>query len=225
RRQHRLPLTRSQRQGIWPSTSWLRSLATNDVDAKFFGLKPYKNPNPNLWNLPQSPGSRRTLRELPRELHHATTIPRAIQQRHAFYNRPTTLRYLLEALGILGQQAGARAIENRVGNLPSGEPITCIILRLASTPLPPMATAIINVHILSGQDHAVNDHIPGHQQLNGHTWPPTPTELQQVGVNPSAANGNRHHQRPHLEPPRSCSKRPHTWTPTGQRPYLAANSN
>ncbi|MQM21851.1 hypothetical protein Taro_054896 [Colocasia esculenta] len=45
RRQHQLPLTRSQRQGIWPLTSWLMSLATSNVDAKFFGLKPCRNPN------------------------------------------------------------------------------------------------------------------------------------------------------------------------------------
>ncbi|MQL89572.1 hypothetical protein Taro_022140 [Colocasia esculenta] len=64
-------------------------------------------------NLPQSPGSRRTLRELPRELHHATTFPCTIQQRHAFYDRPTTLRYLLEALETRRQQAGARENENQ----------------------------------------------------------------------------------------------------------------
>ncbi|MQL98491.1 hypothetical protein Taro_031202, partial [Colocasia esculenta] len=46
-----------------------------------------------------------------------------------------------------------------------------------------------------------------------------------VGVNPYAANSNRHPQRPHPMPPSSCSQRPLTWTPTGQRPPLAANSN
>ncbi|MQM12486.1 hypothetical protein Taro_045403 [Colocasia esculenta] len=47
----------------------------------------------------------------------------------------------------------------------------------------------------------------------------------EVGVNPYAANSNRHPQRPHPMPPSSCSQRPLTWTPTGQRPPLAANSN
>ncbi|MQL80060.1 hypothetical protein Taro_012498, partial [Colocasia esculenta] len=40
-------------------------------------------------------------------------------QRHAFYDRPTTLQYLLEALGTLGQEAGARENENQVGVNPS----------------------------------------------------------------------------------------------------------
>ncbi|MQL82029.1 hypothetical protein Taro_014506 [Colocasia esculenta] len=97
-------------------------------------------------NLPRSPGSHRTLRELPRELHHATTFPRAIRQCHTSHDPPTTLLYLLEALGTHGREAGARGRENQVKNLPSGDPITCRILRLASTPLPPMVTAIINVH-------------------------------------------------------------------------------
>ncbi|MQL88945.1 hypothetical protein Taro_021518 [Colocasia esculenta] len=101
-------------------------------------------------------------------------------RRHAFYDRPTTLRYLLEALKPLGQKAGARGKENQVENLPSGDPITCRILRLASTPLPPMATATLNVHILCRQDHAVDGNLSGRQQVNGHPWPPTPTELQQV---------------------------------------------
>ncbi|MQL75278.1 hypothetical protein Taro_007659 [Colocasia esculenta] len=164
-------------------------------------------------NLPQFPGSRRTLREFPRELHHVTTFPRTIRRCHAFHDPPSTLQYLLEALGTLGQQAGARGIENRVENLPSGEPITCRILRrqhrlpltksqrqgiwpstswlrslatsdvdakLASTPMPPRATATLNVHILSRQVHAVNIHLPGRQPVNGHPWPPTLTELQQV---------------------------------------------
>ncbi|MQL82917.1 hypothetical protein Taro_015407 [Colocasia esculenta] len=52
--------------------------------------------------------------------------------------------------------------------------------RLASTPRPLIATATLNVHILCRQDHAVNDHIAGRQQVNGHPWPPTPTELQQI---------------------------------------------
>ncbi|MQL68362.1 hypothetical protein Taro_000640 [Colocasia esculenta] len=43
-----------------------------------------------------------------------------------------------------------------------------------------MATAIINVHILSRQVHAVNGHLYGRQQVNDHPWPPTPTQLQQV---------------------------------------------
>ncbi|MQM14613.1 hypothetical protein Taro_047547, partial [Colocasia esculenta] len=112
-------------------------------------------------------------------LHHATTFPRTIQQRHAFYDPPSTLQYLLEALETRGQQAGARENENRVGNLPLGDPITCRILRLASTPLPPRTTATLNVHSHCRQDHAINDHIPGRQQVNDHPWPPTPTELQQ----------------------------------------------
>ncbi|MQM23766.1 hypothetical protein Taro_056835, partial [Colocasia esculenta] len=89
-------------------------------------------------------------------LHHATAFPRAIWQRHTSHDPPSTLQYLLEALGTLGQEAGARENENRVGNLPSGDPITCIILRLASTPLPPRTTATLNVHIQCRQDHAVN---------------------------------------------------------------------
>ncbi|MQL74932.1 hypothetical protein Taro_007290 [Colocasia esculenta] len=133
-----------------------------------------------IQNLPQSPGSHRTLCEPPREFHHATAFPRAIRQRHTFYDRPTTLQYLLEALGTRGQQAGARENENRVGNLPSGDPITCRILRLASTPVPPRTTATLNVHIQCRQDHAVNVHLPGRQPVNGYPWPPTPTELQQV---------------------------------------------
>ncbi|MQL84543.1 hypothetical protein Taro_017052, partial [Colocasia esculenta] len=80
-------------------------------------------------------------------------------RRHAFYDRPTTLQYLLEALETRGQQTGARENEN------------------------------------------------------------------QVGVNPSAAKNNRQSKRPHPMPLRSCSQRPLTWTPIGQRPPLAANSN
>ncbi|MQL86443.1 hypothetical protein Taro_018977 [Colocasia esculenta] len=91
-----------------------------------------------------------------------------------------TGEYLLEALKPLGQKAGARGKENQVENLLSGEPITCRILKLASTPLPPRTTATLNVHSYCRQDHAVNGLIPGRQQVNGHTWPPTPTELPQV---------------------------------------------
>ncbi|MQM11942.1 hypothetical protein Taro_044852, partial [Colocasia esculenta] len=131
-------------------------------------------------NLPNSPGSHRTLRELPRQLHHATAFPRPIRKRHTSHDPPTTLLYLLEALGIRGREAGAREKENRVENLPSGDPITCRFHRLASTPLPFRATAIINVHILCRQVHAVNGNLPGRQQVNGHTWPPTPSQLQQV---------------------------------------------
>ncbi|MQL79267.1 hypothetical protein Taro_011706, partial [Colocasia esculenta] len=131
-------------------------------------------------NLQKSPGSHRTLLELPRELHHATAFPRAIWQRHTSHDPPTTLQYLLEALGTRGHEAGAREKKNQVENLLSGDPITCRILRLASTPLPPMATATINVHILCRQVHAVNGTLPGHQQVNDHPWPPTPTQLQQV---------------------------------------------
>ncbi|MQL94363.1 hypothetical protein Taro_027017, partial [Colocasia esculenta] len=101
-------------------------------------------------------------------------------QRHAFYYRPTTLRYLIEALKPLGQKAGARGEENQVRNLPSGEPITCTNLRLASTPMPPTATATLSIHIQCRQVHAVNVHLPGRQQVNDHPWPPTPTEQQQV---------------------------------------------
>ncbi|MQL71765.1 hypothetical protein Taro_004069 [Colocasia esculenta] len=54
------------------------------------------------------------------------------------------------------------------------------LYRLASTPMPPRATATLNVHILSRQVHAVNVHLPGCQPVNGHPWPPTPTELQQL---------------------------------------------
>ncbi|MQM08527.1 hypothetical protein Taro_041388 [Colocasia esculenta] len=50
--------------------------------------------------------------------------------------------------------------------------------RLASTPLSLKTTATINVHILCRQVHAVNDTLPGRQQVNGHPWPPTPTQLQ-----------------------------------------------
>ncbi|MQL89708.1 hypothetical protein Taro_022286 [Colocasia esculenta] len=53
--------------------------------------------------------------------------------------------------GSLGQQAGARENENQVENLLSGDPITCRILRLASTPLPPMTTATLNIQILCRQ--------------------------------------------------------------------------
>ncbi|MQL75480.1 hypothetical protein Taro_007856 [Colocasia esculenta] len=46
--------------------------------------------------------------------------------------------------------------------------------------MPPRATATLNIHILSRQVHAVNVHLPGRQPVNGHPWPRTPTELQQV---------------------------------------------
>ncbi|MQM15933.1 hypothetical protein Taro_048886 [Colocasia esculenta] len=141
------------------------------------GVIPYLN---TRLNLPQSPGSHRTLRELLRELHHGTAFPRAIQRRYASHDPPTTLQNLLEALETPEREAGAREEENQVRNLPSGEPITCRILRLASTPLPPRTTATLNVHIYCRQDHAVNVHSPGRQSVNGHPWPPTPTELQQV---------------------------------------------
>ncbi|MQL79323.1 hypothetical protein Taro_011763 [Colocasia esculenta] len=131
-------------------------------------------------NLPNPPGSHRTLRELPRQLHHTTVFPRAIQQRHTSHDPPTTLLYLLEALGTRGHEAGARERENQVENLLSGDPITCRIHRLASTPLPPRAIATINVNILCRQVHAVNRTLPGRQQVNGHPWPPTPTQLQQA---------------------------------------------
>ncbi|MQL71784.1 hypothetical protein Taro_004100 [Colocasia esculenta] len=107
------------------------------------GFVPYLRTRLNFSN---SPGSHRTLHELRRQLHHATAFPRSIWQRHTSHDPPTTLLYLLEALGIQGREAGAREKKNRVGNLPSGDPITCRLLRLASTPLPPRATATINVH-------------------------------------------------------------------------------
>ncbi|MQL86865.1 hypothetical protein Taro_019406 [Colocasia esculenta] len=117
-------------------------------------------------------------------------------RRHAFYDRPTTLQYLLEALETRGQQAGARENENRVENLPSGDPITCRIHRLASTPLPPTATAIINVHILSRQVHAVNVHVSGRQQVSDHPWPPTPTQLQQdLSTDPLSSVDSRRQTR------------------------------
>ncbi|MQM17357.1 hypothetical protein Taro_050324, partial [Colocasia esculenta] len=131
-------------------------------------------------NLLKSPGSHQTLRELPRQLHHATAFPRPIRQRHTSHDPPTTLLYLLEALGTRGREAGARGRENQVENLLSGDPITCRFHRLASTPLPPRATATINVHILCRQVHEVNGNLPGRQQVNDHPWPPTPTQLQQV---------------------------------------------
>ncbi|MQL79462.1 hypothetical protein Taro_011902 [Colocasia esculenta] len=146
------------------------SLATSDLDAKFSGLKPCRNPNPALQltgldpylrsrsNLPQSPGSHRTLRELPRELHHATAFPHAIRHRHMFHGPPSILQNLLEALETRGREAGARGRERQVGNLLSSDPITCRILRLASTPMPPTATATLSVHIHCRQVHAVNVH-------------------------------------------------------------------
>ncbi|MQL69888.1 hypothetical protein Taro_002197 [Colocasia esculenta] len=130
-------------------------------------------------NLPKSPGSHRTLRELPRQLHHATTFPRAIRQRHTSHDPPTTLLYLLEALGTRGHEARARGRENQVKNLPSGDPITCRIHRLASTPLPLRATATINVHILCRPVHAINGNLSGCQQVNDHPWPPTCNQQQQ----------------------------------------------
>ncbi|MQM17191.1 hypothetical protein Taro_050160, partial [Colocasia esculenta] len=66
--------------------------------------------------------------------------------------------------GTRGHEAGARENENQVKNLLSGDPITCKILRLVSTPLPPMATATLNIHILCRQVHAVNDNLSGRQQ-------------------------------------------------------------
>ncbi|MQL69288.1 hypothetical protein Taro_001616 [Colocasia esculenta] len=168
-------------------TAWLtKNLGhpTGEVVTSYFndpteltGFVPYLR---TRLNLPKSPGSHRTLRELPRQLHHATALPRAIRQCHTSHDPPTTLLYLLEALGTQGHEAGARGRENRVENLLSGDPITCRIHRLASTPLSPRATATINVHILCRQVHAVNGNLPGRQQVNDHPWPPTPTQLQQV---------------------------------------------
>ncbi|MQL80708.1 hypothetical protein Taro_013159 [Colocasia esculenta] len=140
------------------------------------GFIPYLRTCLNLLN---SPGSHRTLRELPRQLHHATAFPRAIRQCYTSHDPPTTLLYLVEALGTRGHEAGARGRENQVKNLPSGDPITYRILRLASTPLPPRTTATINVHIYCRLVHAVNGTLLGRQQVNDHPWPPTPTQLQQ----------------------------------------------
>ncbi|MQM16111.1 hypothetical protein Taro_049065 [Colocasia esculenta] len=102
----------------------------------------------NTLKPPESLGSQRTLREFPRELHHATAFPRAIRQCHTSHDPPTSLLYLLEALETQGHEAEARENENQVKSLLSGDPITCRILRLASTPLPPKTTATTNVHIL-----------------------------------------------------------------------------
>ncbi|MQL89442.1 hypothetical protein Taro_022012 [Colocasia esculenta] len=76
---------------------------------------------------------------------------------------------MLEASETPGRKAGARGKESELRELPSGEPITCRILRLASTPMPPTATATLSDHIYCRQVQEVN-----------------------VGVNPYAANSNRH---------------------------------
>ncbi|MQM16026.1 hypothetical protein Taro_048980, partial [Colocasia esculenta] len=55
-----------------------------------------------------------------------------------------------------GREAGARGEESELRELPSGEPITCRILRLASTPMPPTTTATLSVHINCRQVQAVN---------------------------------------------------------------------
>ncbi|MQL86723.1 hypothetical protein Taro_019267 [Colocasia esculenta] len=231
-----LQVTKDKHNRTCNSNTGVRVSRSDDTDLDGTTQVPGQSPELAAWltknlghptgeNLPQSPGSHRTLRELPQELHHVTAFPRTIWQRHAFYDLPTTLQYLLEALGTRGQQAGAREKENRVENLPSGDPITCRILRLASTPMLPRTTATLNVHIQCRQYHAVNVHLPRRQSVNGYPWPPTPTELQQVGVNPYAAKNNRHSKRPHPMPPISCSQCPLTWTPISQRLPLAANSN
>ncbi|MQL98411.1 hypothetical protein Taro_031119, partial [Colocasia esculenta] len=88
--------------------------------------------------------------------------------------------------------------ENQVENLLSGDPITCKIHRLASTPLPPRATATINVHILSRQVHAVNGTLPRRQQVNGHPWPPTPTHQQQVLFH-FRTKPTHHLNKPHIQ--------------------------
>ncbi|MQL69850.1 hypothetical protein Taro_002171 [Colocasia esculenta] len=141
------------------------------------GFVPYLN---TRLNLPKSPGSHRTLRELPRQLHHATAFPRAIRQCHTSHDPPTTLMYLLEALGTRGREAGARGRENQVEKLLSGDPITCRIHRLASTPLPPRETATLNVHILCRQVHAVNGTLPGCQQDTATKVSPSVTERREV---------------------------------------------
>ncbi|MQM01100.1 hypothetical protein Taro_033853, partial [Colocasia esculenta] len=46
--------------------------------------------------------------------------------------------------------------------------------------MPFRETATINVHIPCCQVHTVNANTYGRQQVNDHTWPPTPTQLQQV---------------------------------------------
>ncbi|MQL86787.1 hypothetical protein Taro_019320, partial [Colocasia esculenta] len=53
-------------------------------------------------------------------------------------------------------------------------------LELASTLMPPTATATLSVHIYCRQVQEVNVHKPGCQPVNGHPWPPTPTEQQQM---------------------------------------------
>ncbi|MQM20743.1 hypothetical protein Taro_053771, partial [Colocasia esculenta] len=128
---------------------------------------------------------------------HRLSYPLGKMQRHAFYDRPTTLRCLLKALETPGREAGARGEENYVRNLLSGEPITCTILRLASTPMPPTAIATLSVHIQCRQVHAVNVHLPGRQQVNDHPWPPTPTEQQQDHTCTSPAQTTHSHHTFH----------------------------
>ncbi|MQL96860.1 hypothetical protein Taro_029537 [Colocasia esculenta] len=86
------------------------------------------------------------------------TFPRAIRQRHAINDRPTTLWNLLEASETPGREAGARGKESELRELLSGEPITCRILRLASTPMPPTTTSTLSVHNYCRQVQAVNVH-------------------------------------------------------------------
>ncbi|MQL90947.1 hypothetical protein Taro_023549 [Colocasia esculenta] len=75
-----------------------------------------------------------------------------------------------------------RRMENAPRKLPASPTASHLdqLARLASTPRPLIATATLNVHILCRQDHTINGHIPGRQQVNGHPWPPTTTELQQT---------------------------------------------
>ncbi|MQM01399.1 hypothetical protein Taro_034153 [Colocasia esculenta] len=141
------------------------------------GFVPYLRTRQNLL---QSPGSHRALRELPRELHHAATFPRAIRRRCAFYDRPTTARNLLETSKPPGREAGARGNESELRKLPSGEHITCRTVRLASTPLSPIATARLNDHIYCRLVQAINVHASGRQQSTATPWPPTQTEQQQI---------------------------------------------
>ncbi|MQM05253.1 hypothetical protein Taro_038062, partial [Colocasia esculenta] len=162
-----------------PCLTPLEILARNSLDRTCnsnIGVRVSRLDDTNLDGTTQVPGQSPELTAwLTKNLGHPTG-----EQRHAFYDPPSTLQYLLGALGTRGQQAGARENENQVENLLSGDPITCRILRLASTPLPPRTTATLNVHSHCRQDHAVNVHLPGCQPVNGHPWPPSPTELQQV---------------------------------------------
>ncbi|MQL75891.1 hypothetical protein Taro_008276 [Colocasia esculenta] len=92
RRPHRLPLTRSRRQGSWPSTSWLRILAASDVDAKFSGHKPCRSPNPALRSYTGSSPTSERVRISHDLLVHAE--PSASSHANCTTPRPTLLEVL-----------------------------------------------------------------------------------------------------------------------------------